>query len=321
MIKMDSQTIVYEQRASYILYNIFKELGKGKVLMPANICPIVPATIIKAGATPEFIDIDLKHLTMEQDQLLETLQKDPQKYTGVIWVRTYGNNQENIVPLIEKVKSINKNLFFVDDQCLSVPSFEKPTTKADLTLYSTGYSKIAELDWGGYGILNGKVDYNRVLIDFDETKHDELQNIFREAINHSTKINVPKTDWLNGQKPKVSFEEYREMLMLKTEAALSHKKIINEIYDELLPNEIKLADSFQNWRFNIKVQQPARILAALFEQDLFASNHYAPVANLFSDTEAPNASKFHSQVVNLFNDFRYSPDMAEKTAKIILKNL
>jgi hypothetical protein len=321
MLENYNYQTVYENRASYILYNVFRKIGKGKVIMPANICPIVPATIIKAGLTPHFIDIDPKELTMDGAILLETLKSEPHDFSGLIWVRTYGNNEPDLNPLIQSVKEYVPSLFFVDDQCLSVPLITVAKSEADLILYSTGYSKIAELGWGGYGFLASDFDYEKFPLDYQEAAHDEMQTIFREAIEQESKIKIPDTPWLDGRRPELSFDDYKMEVLRLSQKALAHKAKINAIYAEILPAEIQLDQSFQNWRFNILVKNKEQILKQIFEARLFASSHYAAVAPLYSPQNAPVAGELSGNIMNLFNDERFDEAMAEKTALIIKENL
>jgi len=320
-MEQNNYQIVYENRASYILYNIFRKIGKGKVIMPANICPIVPATMIKAGLIPHFIDIDPNELTMDRSILLETLKRNPDGFSGLIWVRTYGNNEPGLNSLIQSVKEIAPSIFFVDDQCLSVPSFAVENNEADLLLYSTGYSKIAELGWGGYGFLASGFHYERIPVDYQESAHDELQSIFREAIAKESKIEIPDTPWLDGSVPELSFEEYKMEVLGLSQKALAHKAKINAIYAEHLPAEVQMHAAFQQWRFNIQVKNKEQILNQIFEAGLFASSHYAAVAPLYSPQNAAVARDLSRKVMNLFNDERFDEAMAEKAARIIKENL
>ena len=321
MTEMENYQTVYENRASYILYNIFRKIGKGRVIMPANICPIVPATIIKAGLKPHFIDIDSKEFTMDKDILLETIRNDSSDFSGLIWVRTYGNEQPDLNPLIRSVKESSASIFFVDDQCLSAPSFKAEKSESDLILCSTGYSKIAELGWGGYGFLTSDFDYEKFPIDYKESAHEDLQNIFREAIAKERKIEVPDTPWLDGRRPELSFEEYKNEVLRLSQKALAHKAKINAIYAEILPAEIQMGACFQHWRFNILVKNKEQIIRQLFKAGLFASSHYAAVAPLYSNQNAPIAKELSRRIINLFNDGRFDEEMAEKTALIIKENL
>ena len=82
-------TILFEIRASTILYNFLKSNNfDGKFLLPANVCPVVPLTFLKARVPFEFVDISMTDLCIQQQAVLTLLKKDP-SYCGVLFVRTY----------------------------------------------------------------------------------------------------------------------------------------------------------------------------------------------------------------------------------------
>ena len=57
---------VTSQRASAILYNYLSGNHFDKpFLLPANVCPVVPLSFMKAGVGFEFIDIDESHVNRE----------------------------------------------------------------------------------------------------------------------------------------------------------------------------------------------------------------------------------------------------------------
>ena len=56
-------------RASAILYDVLRsQAGRPTFLLPANICPIVPITFLKAGVAFEFVDIAPDTLNMDLNQ-------------------------------------------------------------------------------------------------------------------------------------------------------------------------------------------------------------------------------------------------------------
>ena len=94
--------------------------------------------------------------------------------------------------------------------------------------------------------------------------------------------------------------------------ATAHRQRLNKIYSTALPTTIQLDEKYQNWRFNIIVENKDEILKALFDAGLFASNHYKP-----QTTDCPNAQYLYEHVINLFNDFYYTEEQARKTCEII----
>lgn len=65
--------LILENRATVILYNFLRSnIRSGKFLLPANVCPIVPTTFLKAGLSFDFIDIDDTH-AMDQHLALKAI--------------------------------------------------------------------------------------------------------------------------------------------------------------------------------------------------------------------------------------------------------
>lgn len=63
---------VTSQRASAILYNYLSGNHFDKpFLLPANVCPVVPLSFMKAGVGFEFIDIDESH-AMSTEEMFDS---------------------------------------------------------------------------------------------------------------------------------------------------------------------------------------------------------------------------------------------------------
>jgi hypothetical protein len=88
-----------------------------------------------------------------------------------------------------------------------------------------------------------------------------------------------------------------------------------------LPKEAQLPSNFHDWRFNILVNNKAELLKAIFNEKLFASNHYYPITKLINNGYAPNSEKLFNHVINLFNDKRYTENMATDTIDIVKSHI
>ena len=82
----------------------------------------------------------------------------------------------------------------------------------------------------------------------------------------------------------------------------------------MLPKEIQFPIEYQNWRFNIRVNNKEEILKNIFDAGLFASGHYKPLAD-----HCPVAKDLYEHVINLFNDFYYTEEQARRTCEVICK--
>ncbi len=313
---------VFESRASYIIYNVLKGRS-GKVLLPANVCPIVPATVIKAGLIPEFLDISLETCEMDHNLLLRAVEKKGE-YTALIYVRTYGNLENDLNDLFQAIKeSQGAEFLIIDDRCLGIASFSPEHSAADMQLYSSGYSKIAELNWGGYAFIKDDLRYDRQDINYKEATHDALISEFNRAITESSAIisEAIHTDWLSSAPPSVTFEDYTQQVVSLTDKALKHKKQLNSIYSDMIPSSVCLPQGYHNWRFNIRVADQQKLLDKIFDAGHFASTHYANMSVNFTQKPEPNASVLAAEVVNLFNDYRFSPQKAREVAALVVEHI
>src|SRR5699024_6487405 len=154
-------------------------------------------------------------LSIDVNLALERIRINPTKYSGIVYVRTYGYTGFNAEIFFHEVKNLNTDILIIDDHCLSVPKFEPWETNANVLLFSTGYSKVGELGWGGYAYIDSEIDYIRNIIDYNSSAHDELLNVFNESIKESKKIYYKESDWLDGTAPSISFEDYKNQVNAK----------------------------------------------------------------------------------------------------------
>jgi len=63
------------------------------------------------------------------------------------------------------------------------------------------------------------------------------------------------------------------------------------------------------------------VLGAIVAAGLIASGHYASLAGIMADGQAPAAAALAGQVVNLFNDHHFTQDMAERVCSVIMEAL
>ncbi|HSB02272.1 MAG TPA: hypothetical protein VLE49_16600 [Anaerolineales bacterium] len=312
--------ILQAPRASAILYSILiAGQEKRPWLLPANICPIVPVTFLKARLPFKFVDISARTLHMDLDQA-EALIKE-RKFGGLLYAHTYG---EASTPndFFESIKKDDPEFTILDDRCLCVPDLQaNPVHQADIQLYSTGYAKIAELHVGGYAFAPAGIDYQPAHAAFNPQHYEELEASYKRAVAQRAKFVYRDSDWLDTGSPVLPWDIYRQQIEINLAQSLAQRAALNQIYASLLPREIQLAEEFQIWRFNIRVKNKQRILDRIFSSGLFASSHYASLADIMGDAKAPYADELAKSVINLFNDHHFTPAQAEQACKIILENL
>lgn len=310
---------IVSNRATNILYNFLKNIDNKIIFyIPSNICPIVPATFIKAEIKFKLIDVSLDNYEMDKNEVLNKI-KLSNNIHGILWTNGYGREKSNEI-FFKKIKFINKKNIIIDDQCLSIPKLTFKKTIADLVLFSTGYSKFIDLDHGGFGYLKTKIVENYEK--YNNASYDSLIKEFRNSINKNKKININKIkkNWINFDY-KINNKEYFNAISKKFDTVIKQKKILNNIYRENLPKEIIFADDYNNWRFNIKIKNKVILLKNIFKANLFVSSHYYPSNILFENKNMKNTDKIYKETINLFNDHRFDINQAFKLLDIINKHL
>ena len=282
--------ILFEDRASTVLYKVLSKIKQKKFLLPLNVCPIVPDTFLRANKEFEFVDIEFETLCMNQELVIQKIKSD-MTIDGILFVKTFGI-EFDIQPFYKKLKSLNKELFIIDDMCPSIQEFnyDIENSYADIALFSSGYSKYVDIGYGGYGFL----------------KNIEFQTIFRDKSNDK------------------DFLKYKEAILDEIKLMKIHKQELNNIYKKNISKRYHLGEKFNNWRFSILIEDKDILLEKIFKIDgLFASNHYPQIDYDYvkSPMKNSNTKKIHNNIINLFNDFRFTKEKAYKITAIINKHI
>lgn len=310
------ERIVLERRASTVLYHYLRSVGRtGVWLLPANVCPIVPAVFQKAGIDYQFVDIDRHSLCMDPVPALSLLRKATSRYAGVLFVRSFGHSGD-FGWFFRGVKAIDADLKVIDDRCLARPRFSSPEQEADLELYSTGYSKFVELGWGGWGILRGDGQYLSEVDAFEPGAQADLVGQFRMALKERSLFHCPQTHWLDMRSTEIAVDEFQFMVESRIRESDLHKRSLNAVYAEQLETWAAPAEC-RDWRFTLICDCQQELIRAIFAAGHFASAHFASLAPMFGPGNVPVADSCGKRVVNLFNDFRYDEDRAGQLANIV----
>lgn len=303
--------IVQEYRASKILYNFLKSQHLEKpFLIPANVCGIIPLVFYNAGVSFEFVDIQNDNLCINQQIVLNNLDN----YSGVLFVRTYGNN-EDFDSFFKAIKEKQDNFLIIDDCCLCLPDINATFKNVDLKLYSLGYAKQVDLGIGSFAFINDCLNYENFITTYNANDFERYELALKKSIKGNIPFICDKYNFLDN----ISYIVDEQVLIEKVQNLIKHKAQLNEIYSSELPQSIQLDERFQQWRFNILVEPTIKnvVLEELFKNKLFASSHYYPLSNIWSNKECMVAMNLINSVINLFNDFYYTEKQAIETCKII----
>jgi len=312
--------IVQAPRASAILYSLLvHRKDRHPWLLPANICPIVPITFLKAGVPFQFVDISARTLHMDLEQAEALIREH--EYGGLLYAHTYG---ERSTPdhFFGSIKKHSPDLLVIDDRCLCIPDLApNDLSQADVRLYSTGYAKIVDMNIGGYAFLRDGLQYQPMHLPFNPAHHEELEKSYKAAVSQRHWFFYRDSDWLDTNTSLPPWDRYCERIERKLGQSLEQRLSLNQIYAACLPAEIQLPDEFQTWRFHIRVKNKQRILDRIFAAGLFASSHYASLAGIMDEGAALQAEALAETVINLFNDHHFTVEQAERVCCLIMENL
>lgn len=286
--------IVYEQRACTVLYNLLVcHRHAGPILLPANVCPIVPMTLHKAGRPFEFIDVSLSTLCIDQEELIARWSDSrEQRPAGMVYVRTFGALFDASA-LFDEVKRLAPDGLIIDDRCACPPSFspEALHPSVDAVLYSTGYAKYVDVGSGGYAVVGERTPYCRSHLPYDAGDLADVTSQSRRSISEQRPFVYADSDWLDFGEPDLAWDAYRRQIEEEARQAASAKRSINEIYVAGLPAAIQLGPRFQSWRFNIHVEDKPALMDAIAAAGLFASGHYEALDGIFATGSGRNARR------------------------------
>ena len=268
---------VSDNRASRILYNFLSSNCFERPFIAPSNVCEVIPTVFKEAGV-ELVLLDINPVTLCIN--VDDI-KNIKDYAGLLFVHTYGVETNSEV-VFTRIKQIEPRFVIIDDRCLCTPTLAIPGDSADMYLYSVGEKKQVDLGLGGFAFIKEEVNYHKCPLQNGSFMNDTL--------------------WALD----------KDLFLEKVQSSIAHRSLINAVYCKQLPKHIQLDLSFQNWRFNIQVSNKQTILNALFASGLFASSHYRPI-----DRGYVNAELLHSQIINLFNDYHYTIEMAKKTCSII----
>lgn len=315
--------IITAPRATSIIYNYLKTNSKGGYyVLPVNICPIIPLAFLKAEVDFEFVDISDESLCISYNEIVKHLENE--ECEGMVFVYTYGISTD-ANSLFKKVKAKRNNFIIIEDKCLSVPSFSlgEASPNASFTLYSTGNAKYCELGYGGFAVSHELFEYQ---IHDTVYRQRDLVSItlqYKEALKRKVpfKYNI-EVEWLDNSKCTWTLDEYRKKVDKEIRAIRSIKESINSIYEQSIPKHLWLAEkssSFNSWRFQLRIPARNKLLTKIFCLSLFASAHYECLDRIFptSFKSFDVARKLENEVLNLFNNRKFSVNQALKICNVI----
>ncbi|HSI82174.1 MAG TPA: DegT/DnrJ/EryC1/StrS family aminotransferase [Candidatus Methylacidiphilales bacterium] len=304
------------ERASCLLFDIVAGV-KGKWIIPENVCYAVYGAVVKAGAEVLLCDVDAKTLALDVELTLQ-LVASHEDIAGVVYVRTYGDTSQDCTAFFARLRSASPDIIIVDDHCLAPPQFEISKPIADVYLFSTGYSKVVDLGYGGYA-------YSQMALQHRNSPYTQEASVkFDQFIDRIIDNSQPVSDaefqaeasseWLKSG--VIDSQPYFDAIHNALDKAIETRKRINRIYDQL---EIffRAGAHFNQWRYIIKVENREEIVTRLRSEKLYCGQHFYPLS-YFTGKEGNHIWKrIYPGILNLFNDFRYTEEQALRTVEVI----
>lgn len=266
---------------------------KGKyLLIPANICKVIPMVLNLIHQPFEYVDISKENFCIDMHLVLSKVIKYPDKYLGIIYVRTYGQITD-VSSSFKELKCLNPDFVIIDDRCLCMPELDiKLDKNVDMLLYSTGYAKVVNLGYGSFAFTHNEM---ASVFDF---KFPDLNFTYDQSV-----ISLVRRD----------LKYYYSEIEQKKVKIIKHKKELNEIYLQYIFSQFQ-AKINNVWRFHLLLRNKSFVLDKIFNNGLFASSHYESLSE-----QAVVAIGLHDSVINLFNDFYFTHKQAVRICEIINK--
>lgn len=163
---------LFGRSALYLLLTSLRVEGK-EILVPALICDSITNTIIKAGASPVFIDVNPSNFTLDLEDLKA---KITPKTVALLFVHYFGY----VYPDIEKLKAITKKyrLFLIEDCAHSLGASygnKKVGSIGDASIFSL----TKNMPFLGGGVLaTNNLSLNDLIFKEYKKFYQQEQNIF-----------------------------------------------------------------------------------------------------------------------------------------------
>ncbi len=280
--------IIIDSRASALLFRyLSNKQKKGNLILPVNICPIVVEVVTISGFNPVFVDIQEENYCINENTILNIINE--KEFAGILINHTYGVQYDFNNFFLELKKRWDG--FIIEDKCLCKPIL-KSNNLVDLTLFSTGYAKYSELEYGG-GLALVKNFYDL---------ESEIKNV---VLNNGTELKINQIPVIN--------EKYLQDIQKDISVVDEHKNKLNKIYNTAFSN-VSLGSQFTDWRYCILISNKVCFLEDIFKNNLFASTHYKPLSE--DRSSFPVAWKLYDNVVNLFNDKYFNDNMAYQVVQL-----
>jgi len=339
---IDPNGLIFTGRGSTALRILFEIIGSegAKVLVPANICEIVIATIYASGLQPIYYDVD----AMSGNANLNHIQKI---YSGKEKILIAVHNYGTPIQIIDiKSWSVKENIFLIEDVCNCLGGFIKDQpvgVLGDVSIFSFGYAKIIEYGFGGAMWINDDSlkseakkriktldDYSSIHSDADDFYQMKLRVLrgkkLRNTNYHYTKLYKDYSDYLLY---KINNEDVSNIIDMfqKLDKNIDRRRQLAGLYREGIQNPLVTHRNFVEgdiyWRYTFIIDKNlrAKAIRELINNKIPVSCWYPIVIPFFEENfdklSFPGAKSFGEKVLNLWVDHSITLTKVRKAITII----
>lgn len=317
---------IFMRNGTTALWVLLKAMGfkKKKIIVPVNVCFVVPLAILLSGNEPYFLDID-DNFTIGPDELKRA---NSNEIKGIIFPYMYGNigNIQEVIKICQQ-----RNWIVIEDVAQSLGAkIEKryAGSFSNFSMTSFGMGKIIDVNIGGLLCLNSKELYKDVLKIYH--KLPDLNEKMLSSRKHFSQFYFLMVECIENQEELHRFgiplaHTYKDCFISNIGSDLSFlhilEKKLNFLQDECdirhenaqyfqslikHKNVLPLAhkDGSTYWRQNIMVKKDRDgLLKYLKENKVKASKYFPSIDRFFYQR---NEKKFNrsdlmsEQVINLW---------------------
>jgi dTDP-4-amino-4,6-dideoxygalactose transaminase len=338
-------------RGAAAIYLALRGLGRerGKVVLPAVVCPSPANVTLYAGFKPVFCDINLDDFNMDPASLTRVLDAHPDA-VAVMPVHLYGQTAP-----MDEIRAIAnaRGLPVVEDAAQAFGSVYRGKlagSLGDISIISFGHTKLLDTGWGGAALTDDDriaarmrqecadlprcpthiaalyAQYRRVYYALEPLAKSDprLEELFAPVPDLFRDMHLFGLEETRVEAIASALDRYLSLAEARRVRADHYRREL-ELSGVHLPRHDPEAVL---WRFSFLVGsgRAAGLTAMLRAEGIDASNWYPTLHRRYagstqSDVLFPNALRLSAEVVNLWVEPRISETQIKRTCDLIRRHL
>ena len=269
--------------AAYLVFKyIFEKHGPGEVILPSYTFVASANTVVSAGLTPVFVDVDRESYEITADTVRTSITTN----TKAIMPVHFAGRPCNMPEIMELVRG--KSIYIIEDsaECLGASIGDKQAGSFDVGIFSFYSTKNMTTGEGGMVTTNNTdlINWLRVHLAHGIQKNT-YQNADGEKLSwHRNAVAVGHNFRLSNMQAAmglVQLSKLEAMNKARYEIAKIYDDGLNEISEIERPRLLPLGEhSFQMYPIRVDQSNRNNILKALQSKGVGASCHFDPPVHL-----------------------------------------